>query len=89
MAHLGFQAQPTTTPKITAIHSGAMKVTRFPKMSITTTVELRNMMFLGCCWKRENWNQRWINMKDDDDDDEMSQREKRYGFCVIEYPIGN
>jgi hypothetical protein len=44
MAHLGFQAQPTTTPKITAIHSGAMKVTRFPKMSITTTVELRNML---------------------------------------------
>jgi hypothetical protein len=46
MAHLGFQAQPTTTPKITAIHSGAMKVTRFPKMSITTTVELRNMLLL-------------------------------------------
>jgi hypothetical protein len=33
--------------------------------------------------------EKWINMKDDDDDDEMSQREKRYGFCVIEYPIGN
>jgi hypothetical protein len=31
--------------------------------------------------------EKWINMKDDDD--EMSQREKRYGFCVIEYPIGN
>jgi hypothetical protein len=30
--------------------------------------------------------EKWINMKDDD---EMSQREKRYGFCVIEYPIGN